>query len=151
MTPYMPAPLQITSSVIQNTEKDILCWHLTVWWEKVCASNLFLYLFRIAGGQFSIDDVTYILAQNDGNNHLHGGIIVGKLLWYPKQMCVNKHQSTLNIFIQFNPYNSDYIVWLMGYFKNCNQNIKRLLNFKSPRNLFLWLLKSHCFSYVWDL
>ena len=44
------------------------------------ASNLFLYLFRIAGGQFSIDDVTYILAQNDGNNHLHGGIIVGKLL-----------------------------------------------------------------------
>ena len=37
-----------------------------------------LYVFRIAGGQFSIVNVTYILAQNDGNNHLHGGIIVGK-------------------------------------------------------------------------
>ena len=31
---------------------------------------------RISGAQFSIENVTYLLAQNDGNNHLHGGIKV---------------------------------------------------------------------------
>jgi len=29
---------------------------------------------RIAGGQFELDGVTYSLAKNDGDNHLHGGL-----------------------------------------------------------------------------
>jgi len=31
------------------------------------------YANRIAGGRFSLNDTAYILAQNDGDNHLHGG------------------------------------------------------------------------------
>ena len=38
---------------------------------------LFIHSFiRIADGRFTIDNDTYLLAQNDGNNHLHGGIKV---------------------------------------------------------------------------
>ncbi|KAL4713400.1 hypothetical protein ACJJTC_010385 [Scirpophaga incertulas] len=37
---------------------------------------------RIAGGMFEIDDQVYVLAKNDGNNHLHGGIIgFDKVIW----------------------------------------------------------------------
>jgi aldose 1-epimerase len=37
---------------------------------------------RIAGAQFTLDDVTYHLAQNDGNNSLHGGNKgFDKVLW----------------------------------------------------------------------
>jgi aldose 1-epimerase len=38
---------------------------------------------RIAGGQFTLDGVTYELARNDGHNHLHGGArrSFDKVIW----------------------------------------------------------------------
>lgn len=30
---------------------------------------------RIASGKFSLDGVEYVLAQNVGKNHLHGGLV----------------------------------------------------------------------------
>lgn len=37
---------------------------------------------RIAGGKFSLNGVTYTLAQNDGSNHLHGGLTgFDKVVW----------------------------------------------------------------------
>ena len=40
------------------------------------------YANRIAGGRFSLNDTAYILAQNDGGNHLHGGIHgFDKVVW----------------------------------------------------------------------
>jgi aldose 1-epimerase len=40
------------------------------------------YANRIAGGNFRIDDIEYQLTQNDGENHLHGGLLgFNKKLW----------------------------------------------------------------------
>jgi aldose 1-epimerase len=40
------------------------------------------YANRIAGGNFRIDDIEYQLTQNDGENHLHGGLFgFNKKLW----------------------------------------------------------------------
>lgn len=40
------------------------------------------YANRIAGGRFALDGMTYTLAQNDGQNHLHGGVQgFDKVLW----------------------------------------------------------------------
>lgn len=37
---------------------------------------------RIAGGKFSLNGVDYTLAQNDGSNHLHGGLVgFDKVVW----------------------------------------------------------------------
>jgi aldose 1-epimerase len=37
---------------------------------------------RIAGGEFTLDDQTYVLAQNNNGNHLHGGVKgFDKALW----------------------------------------------------------------------
>jgi aldose 1-epimerase len=40
---------------------------------------------RIAGGKFSIDGTAFTLAQNDGKNHLHGGVKgYDKVVWTPE-------------------------------------------------------------------
>jgi len=36
------------------------------------------YANRIGGAAFSLDGVRYTLAANDGQNHLHGGVIFGR-------------------------------------------------------------------------
>ena len=41
---------------------------------KICINDILI--FRIANGKFTIDNDTYLLIQNDGNNHLHGGNVV---------------------------------------------------------------------------
>lgn len=40
------------------------------------------YANRIANGQFRLNNIDYKLAQNDNNNHLHGGVVgFDKVLW----------------------------------------------------------------------
>lgn len=40
------------------------------------------YANRIAKGKFTLDGVEYTLATNDGENHLHGGLVgFGKVMW----------------------------------------------------------------------
>ncbi len=44
------------------------------------------YANRIAGGRFRLNDTAYILAQNDGGNHLHGGIHgFDKKIWQARE------------------------------------------------------------------
>ena len=45
------------------------------------------YANRIAGGRFRLNDKEYILAQNDGDNHLHGGVHgFDKVVWRPREI-----------------------------------------------------------------
>ncbi len=45
------------------------------------------YANRIAGGRFKLNDKEYFLAQNDGDNHLHGGVHgFDKALWRPREI-----------------------------------------------------------------
>jgi len=40
---------------------------------------------RIAGGKFTLDGQTYALAKNNGENHLHGGLVgFDKVVWSPQ-------------------------------------------------------------------
>ncbi len=44
------------------------------------------YANRIAGGRFRLRDTSYVLAQNDGKNHLHGGIQgFGQKVWQARE------------------------------------------------------------------
>ena len=45
------------------------------------------YANRIAGGRFKLNETSYLLAQNDGESHLHGGIQgFGKAVWQAWEM-----------------------------------------------------------------
>jgi aldose 1-epimerase len=45
------------------------------------------YANRIAGGRFILNDTAYILAQNDGENHVHGGIRgFDKAMWQAREI-----------------------------------------------------------------
>jgi len=45
------------------------------------------YANRIGGGRFRLNDTEYILAQNDGQNHLHGGIQgFDKAVWQAREI-----------------------------------------------------------------
>jgi len=60
--------------------------------EYINGSNYFgciagRYANRIAGGRFRLNDTDYVLAQNDGGNHLHGGIHgFDKAIWQAREM-----------------------------------------------------------------
>ena len=60
--------------------------------EYVNGSNYFgciagRYANRIAGGRFRLNDTAYILAQNDGENHLHGGAHgFDKAIWQARKI-----------------------------------------------------------------
>ena len=47
---------------------------------------------RIANGKFTLDGQTYTLAQNDGENHLHGGIKgFNKVIWNAEEMIIDNN------------------------------------------------------------
>ena len=60
--------------------------------EYINGSNYFgciagRYANRIAGGRFKLNETPHLLAQNDGENHLHGGIQgFGKAVWQAREM-----------------------------------------------------------------
>ena len=54
---------------------------------------------RIANGKFNLDGVDYILAQNDGNNHLHGGIKgFDKVVW---EATTNKSNGAVSLKLDY--------------------------------------------------
>jgi aldose 1-epimerase len=49
------------------------------------------YANRIAGGRFSLDGMTYTVAQNNGKNHLHGGVHgFNKVVWNTEHVSNHK-------------------------------------------------------------
>jgi aldose 1-epimerase len=62
----------------EGTLADVIVGHETL--QGFLEANLYFGALigrfgnRIAGGKFTLNDVEYTLAQNDGQNHLHGGI-----------------------------------------------------------------------------
>jgi len=60
--------------------------------EYINGSNYFgciagRYANRIAGGRFKLNETSYLLAQNNGGNHLHGGIQgFGKAVWQAREV-----------------------------------------------------------------
>lgn len=60
---------------------------------------------RIADGKFNLDGVGYKLAQNDGNNHLHGGIKgFDKVVW---EATTNKRNGAVSLKLDYLSVDSD--------------------------------------------
>jgi len=70
----------------EGNSEDIVLGHTTaaeyLLQPQYFGSSVGRYANRIAGGKFTLDDVTYSLETNDGPNHLHGGERgLDKVMW----------------------------------------------------------------------